>query len=58
MQCDKTIKCVIKDDKLADYNCYLVSDGSSEYNAYSIKNESYKNGDSVFVTIPNGNYSE
>jgi hypothetical protein len=58
LKCDKTIKCIVKDDRLSNYNCYLVSDGTSEFEAYGTKGEVYKIGDSVFITVPNGDYSE
>lgn len=58
IKCDKTIKCNITDDALANYNTYKVSDGTVEFTVYSAKGESYKKGDSVFITIPNGDYNE
>ena len=55
---DKTVKCTISDDSGANYGYYKVSEGANEYVAYARENETYKNGDVVYITIPNGDYSE
>lgn len=55
---DKTIKCTVSDDSGAAYGYYKVSEGANEYVAYARENETYKNGDVVYITIPNGDYNE
>lgn len=55
---DKTVKCTVTDASGFNYGYYKVSDGASEYVAYARENETYGNGDVVYVTIPNGDYSE
>ena len=55
---DKTVKCTISDDSGAAYGYYKVSEGANEYVAYARENETYKNGDVVYITIPNGDYDE
>ena len=52
---DKTIICTIENDENKKDGKYEVSDGSIIFTAYSI-DERYRNGDVVYVTIPQGNY--
>ena len=52
---DKTILCTIENDKNKKDGKYEVSDGSIIFTAYST-DERYRNGDVVYVTIPQGNY--
>lgn len=52
---DKTINCIIVDDKEAQQGRYKVSDGSAKFYAYSSTTD-YKIDDAVYVTIPNGDY--
>lgn len=52
---DITIVCTIKDAINAPNGEYYVTDGTSSFYAYS-ENTSYKNGESVYVTIPGGDY--
>ena len=52
---DKTVLCEIIDDSKRNNGEYLVSNTSSKFTAYS-DNTSYKNGMSVYVTIPEGDY--
>lgn len=54
---DKTLLCEILDDTKAERGEYRVSDGSSTFTAYSDVT-TYKNGISVYVTIPEGDYSQ
>ena len=53
---DKTIICTIVDDSEKDKGKYEVSNGSSIFSAYS-ESDKYKNNDSVYVTIPQGEYA-
>lgn len=57
IKCDRTVKAVIIDDSKANYNYYTVSENNIDYIAYST-GEIYKKGESVYITIPNGNYDE
>ena len=52
---DKTINCIIVDNKEAQQGRYKVSDGSAKFYAYSSTTD-YKIDDAVYVTIPNGDY--
>ena len=52
---DKTITCTIENDENKKDGKYEVSDGSTIFTAYST-DERYRNGDIVYVTIPQGNY--
>ena len=55
---DKTIVATILDDSNAEkQQKYRCSDGSYEFDAYSDKTD-YKKGDSVQVSIPNGDYDQ
>lgn len=54
---DKTVTGKIIDNSKANTGEYTVKEGTVEYNAYS-ENTSYKIDDAVYVTIPNGDYSE
>lgn len=53
---DKTIICEIIDDKDSNNGKYIVTDGSIKFDAYSEATK-YRNGTSVYVTIPQGDYS-
>ena len=57
IQCDKTITCTIVDDSLKEQGQYLVTDGKTKFNAYS-EDTSYRNNTVVYVTIPNGDFTE
>lgn len=52
---DKTITCTIENDENKKDGKYEVSDGSIIFTAYSI-DERYRNGDVVYVIIPQGDY--
>ena len=56
LQYDITKLCTIVDDTFSYQGKYTVSDGTARYEAYS-SDISYKKGNSVLVTIPNGNYN-
>jgi len=53
---DKTITCTIEDDTNKEKGEYICSDGSSKFIAYSDVT-TYKNGISVYVTVPDGDYN-
>lgn len=53
---DITKQCTIKDDSRAHQGRYVVSDGGSRFEAFS-QDTSFKNGNSVLVTIPNGDFT-
>lgn len=53
---DITKLCTIVDDTNSYQGKYVVSDGTARYEAYSTDNN-LKKGNSVLVTIPNGDYS-
>lgn len=53
---DKTISCTIEDNSDKKQGKYEVSDGTRVFTAYS-ENTSYKNGDVVYVMIPEGKFS-
>lgn len=55
LQFDKTINCQITDTSAADKGEYEVTDGATTFTAYS-RDVTYKVGDSVYVTIPNGDF--
>lgn len=57
LQFDKTIVCNIINTKNAEKGEYYVSDGATTYIAYS-ENTTYEEGQSVYVNIPNGDYSK
>lgn len=52
---DKTITCTITNDNNRDEGEYVVSDGSTTFNAYTT-DTTLRKGNSVYVTIPEGNY--
>ena len=52
---DKTIVCTIKDNSNAQYGEYYVTDGSSSFFAYT-ETTTYEIGDSVYVSVPNGDF--
>ena len=56
VQKDKTILCVIEDASKANEGEYVVSNASARFVAYS-ENTSYKNGQNVWVLIPEGDYN-
>lgn len=56
LQYDITKQCTIKDDSRAHQGRYVVSDGGSKFEAFS-SDTSFKNGNSVLVTIPNGDFT-
>ena len=49
---DKTEQCTIQEVK--GNNEYYVSNGAAKYIAYAQNDAQYKEGDSVYVTIPQG----
>lgn len=53
---DITKQCTVKDDSRAHQGRYVVSDGGSRFEAFSA-DTSFKNGNNVLVTIPNGDFS-
>jgi len=53
---DKTVICTITDDSDKDNGHYVVNDGSISFDAYS-ENTEYATNDSVYVTIPRGDYT-
>lgn len=55
LQFDKTINCQITDTSAADKGEYEVTDGATTFTAYS-RDVTYKTDDSVYVTIPNGDF--
>ena len=57
LQFDKTVICNITNNTRADKGEYTVNDGSSTFLAYT-DNTEYPIGQSVYVTIPNGDYSK
>jgi hypothetical protein len=52
---DKTEQCTVEEVK-GDKE-YYVSNGAAKYIAYAQNDTVYKEGDSVYVTIPQGNYN-
>lgn len=52
---DKTILCTITDASKAKDGEYMVSDGNADFTAYS-DNTKYKEKNSVYVTIPQGDF--
>lgn len=56
LQYDITKLCTIVDDTSSYQGKYVVSDGTARYEAYST-DTSFKNGNSVLVVIPNGDYT-
>ena len=54
---DSTIIATIVSNREADQYKYICSNGSSQFIAYS-KETNYKVNDSVYVTIPNNDYSQ
>lgn len=54
---DKTVTGKIIDNSKANIGEYTIKEGVVEYIAYS-ENTSYKIDDAVYVTIPNGDYSQ
>lgn len=57
LEYDKTVICTIINNEKAYRGEYTVSDGSSTFLAYS-ENTDYSKGTSVYVSIPNGDYSK
>lgn len=57
LEYDKTVICSIINNEKAYRGEYTVSDGSSTFLAYS-ENTEYSKGTSVYVSIPNGDYSK
>ena len=55
LQFDKTIICTIVDASNAKKGEYEVTDGATTFTAYS-KDDTFKEEDSVYITIPNGDY--
>ena len=55
LQFDKTIICTIVDASNAEKGEYEVTDGATTFTAYS-KDVTFKEEDSVYITIPNGDY--
>jgi hypothetical protein len=53
---DKTIVCEIIDDTNKGNGVYIVSDGSLTFEAVCDTSNKYIKGESVYVTIPQGNY--
>ena len=53
---DKTVLCVIEDANKAEEGEYVVSNASAKFTAYS-ENTKYRNGQNVWVLIPEGNYN-
>lgn len=56
IECDITKLCTIKDDSYAYEGKYVVSDGGAKFEAFS-DDTSFRNGNSVLVTIPNGDFN-
>ena len=56
LQYDITKLCTIVDDTYSNQGKYTVSDGTAKYNAFST-DISFKKGNNVLVTVPNGDYS-
>ena len=56
LQYDITKQCIVKDDSRAHQGRYVVSDGGAKFEAFS-SDTSFKNGNSVLVTIPNGDFT-
>ena len=55
LQYDITKLCTIVDDTYSNQGKYTVSDGTAKYDAFST-DISFKKGNNVLVTIPNGDY--
>ena len=56
IECDITKLCTIKDDSYAYEGKYVVSDGGAKFEAFS-DDTSFRNGNNVLVTIPNGDFN-
>lgn len=56
LEFDKTVSCTIVETYSDDKTKYFVTDGSSKFYAYALDGNTYKEKQSVLVTIPNGNY--
>ena len=56
VQKDKTILCVVEDNSKAEEGEYIVSNASAKFTAYS-ENTAYRNGQNVWVLIPEGDYN-
>ena len=54
---DASIICSIEDDINADAGEYVVNNGSASFTAYSSDESKYRNGEQVYVTIPQGDYN-
>lgn len=54
---DKSIVCTIVDDSEKTKGHYIVTDGTIKFDAYT-ESEKYKINDQVYVTIPQGDYSQ
>lgn len=57
LEYDKTVICKITDDTDAINGHYIVNDGAISFDAYS-ENDQYKADESVYVTIPKGDYTQ
>ena len=57
LEYDKTIVCTIEDDSNAQQGEYYVTDGSTKFFAYT-NDTTLKKNTSVYVTIPQGNFSK
>lgn len=55
LEYDITKTCTIIDDSNKKTGKYRVSSGAAKFDAYAVAGE-YSNGETVLVTIPNGNY--
>lgn len=56
LQYDITKLCTVVDDTYSNQGKYTVSDGTAKYDAFST-DISFKKGNNVLVTVPNGDYS-
>lgn len=56
LQYDITKLCTIVDDSMSHQGKYVVSDGTARYEAFTT-DVSFKSGNQVLVTIPNGDYN-
>lgn len=56
LQYDITKLCTVVDNSDKNNGRYIVSDGSARFEAFT-QEKNYQNGNSVLVTIPNGDYN-
>ena len=54
---DKTIICTITNDSDSSNGHYVVNNGSTSFDAYS-EDTGYKKNDSVYVTVPKGDFTQ